>query len=109
MDTKDRLYEAHAEICKALSHPKRLEILDILRSGESAVETIAQKTGMQKSNLSQHLSVLRKARLVTTRRQGLNIFYTLANPAILDACDILRKVLLDSWAESGSIVSAILE
>ena len=107
MDTEERLYEAHAEICKALSHPKRLEILDLLRNGESAVEEIAHKTGMQKSNLSQHLSVLRKAHLVTTRRQGLNIFYELANPAILDACDILKKVLLDSWAESGSLASAI--
>lgn len=109
MDTKDRLYEAHAEMCKALSHPKRLEILDILRNGEYSVEAIAQRTGMQKSNLSQHLSVLRKARLVTTRRQGLNIFYGLADPAVLEACDILKKVLLDSWAESGSIASSVRE
>lgn len=109
MDTKQRLYESHAEICKALSHPKRLEILDILRNGEHAVEEIAQKAGMQKSNLSQHLAVLRKVHLVTTRRQGLHIYYDIANPKIMDACDILKKILLDSWTESGTLASAIRE
>jgi Predicted transcriptional regulators len=107
MDTKRRLYESHAEICKALSHPKRLEILDILRNGEYAVEEIAEKTGMQKSNLSQHLAVLRRVQLVRTRREGLNIFYAIANPKIITACDLLKEVLLESWTESGSLASAI--
>ncbi len=107
MDTKRRLYESHAEICKALSHPKRLEILDILRNGEYAVEEIAEKTGMQKSNLSQHLAVLRRVQLVRTRREGLNIFYAIANPKIITACDLLKEVLLESWTESGSFASAI--
>lgn len=107
MDTKRRLYESHAEICKALSHPKRLEILDILRNGEYAVEEIAEKTGMQKSNLSQHLAVLRRVQLVRTRREGLNIFYAIANPKIVSACDLLKEVLLESWTESGTLASAI--
>ncbi len=105
MDSKQRVYESHAEICKALSHPKRLEILDILREGERAVEEIANKTRMQKSNLSQHLAVLRKVNLVTTRRHGLNVFYEIANPRIMDACDILKEVLLNTWTESGSIAT----
>lgn len=105
MEAKRRLYEAHAELCKAISHPKRLEILDIIREREHSVEDIAARTGMRKSNLSQHLAVLRKARLVRTRRQGLHIFYDIANPRILDVCDTLRSILLDSWAESGALAS----
>lgn len=105
MEAKRRLYEAHAELCKAISHPKRLEILDTIRERERSVEEIAESTGMRKSNLSQHLAVLRKARLVKTRRQGLHVFYKIANPQILDVCDTLRSILLETWAESGLLAS----
>lgn len=105
MEAKRRLYEAHAELCKAISHPKRLEILDYIRDGERSVEEIAESTGMRKSNLSQHLAVLRKVQLVRTRRQGLHIFYEIAHPQIMDVCDTLRDILLDSWAESGALAS----
>ena len=62
---------------------------------------------MQKSNLSQHLAVLRRVQLVRTRREGLNIFYTIANPKLMSACDLLKQVLLESWVESGTLASAI--
>lgn len=55
--------------------------------------------------MSQHLAVLRNVPLVTTRRQGLHIFYEIANRQIIDVCDTLRNIVLDSWAESGDLAS----
>lgn len=106
---KRRIFELHAEICKTLSNPKRLEILDHLREGEKSVEELTQLMDMSKSNLSQHLSVLRQKRLVKTRRDGLNIFYSIGNAKILGACDILKEVLLGSLTQNQDLVSMLTE
>ena len=67
---KNLLYEQFARIGKALASPHRLELLDVLAQGERSVEVLAQETGMPVANASQHLQVLRTARLVETRREG---------------------------------------
>src|SRR3989304_6230450 len=78
---KDALYEQFARIGHALSTPKRLEILDLLGQGERSVEVLAREAALSVPNASQHLRVLRSARLVDSRRGGLYVHYKLADSA----------------------------
>lgn len=90
-----RIYALQAELCKALAHPIRLQVLDLLLEHERTVEDLARLTGAGQSNLSQHLAALRRQKLVTPRRAGMNVFYALSDPKIADACSITRELLAD--------------
>jgi len=90
------LYKLHASICHTLANPKRLEIIDKLRVGELSVTALVEALEISQSNLSQHLSVMRQRGIVTTRREGLNVFYRLSNSKITQACDLMRQVLLEN-------------
>jgi len=94
--TEQNLYKLHAGICNILSNPKRLEIIDILRSSEMSVTELAVALEISQSNLSQHLALMRQQGILTTRRKGLNVFYSLSNPKITQACDLMRQVLLEN-------------
>ena len=89
---KSRLYAQFARVGKALSSPHRLEILELLGQGERTVESLAGEVGLSIANLSQHLKALREAALVEGRKQGLFVFYRLADPAISELCRALRTV-----------------
>ena len=89
------VFQLQAEVCKSLSDPKRLRIIHELRHGEKSVGEIAESLGLKQSNTSQHLGVLRKAGIVVTRREYSTVYYSLANPKIGEACDLVREVLLD--------------
>jgi ArsR family transcriptional regulator len=93
------IYELHAEVCKTLANGKRIEIINLLRSGEKSVTWLLEKTGLLKANLSQHLSVMRQHGIVKTRKEGLNVFYRMASPKIVKACDLMRQVLIEQMAE----------
>ena len=84
--TDDRIFQLHAEVCKCMANATRLKVLAALQAGEKSVNELADALGLAKSNLSQHLAVLRHRRIVATRREGLNIFYRCANPKMLKAC-----------------------
>lgn len=100
-----RIFELHAEVCKTLSHPKRLEIFDLLRDEkEMGVSELAEKLGITKANVSQHLSLMRQQNIVKTRRAGVAILYSLANPKILIAYNMLRKVLKEQLEANGKLL-----
>lgn len=86
-------FRLHAEICKVLTDPKRLLILDGLRVGERSVGDLAERIGVTLANASQHLAVLRSAGLVDGRRSGTTVLYRLAEPAILEACDVIHAIV----------------
>ena len=92
----ESLFELHASICKALAHPKRLEILGTLEGGELAAGEIVARVGTTKGNISQHLAVMRQAGILATRREGMNVYYRVRNPKIVQACGLMREVLLDA-------------
>lgn len=79
---KDQLYANFARVAKALSSPKRLEIIDLLSQGERAVESLASEAALSVGNASAHLKVLHAARLVDRRRDGQRILYRLASPEV---------------------------
>ncbi|MEW5901197.1 MAG: metalloregulator ArsR/SmtB family transcription factor [Acidobacteriota bacterium] len=94
-----QIYELHAEVCKTLANPKRIEIINLLRSGEKSVSWLLEKTGLLKANLSQHLSVMRQRGIVRSRKEGLNAFYRISNPKIIRACELIREVLFEQMEE----------
>ncbi|HEY4478187.1 MAG TPA: metalloregulator ArsR/SmtB family transcription factor [Candidatus Paceibacterota bacterium] len=87
-------YERNAEIYKILANSKRLEILNLLREQEMPVEALVKTLGISKANVSQHLALLRHAKLVTVRRHGLNGYYNIIDPRIVEPCRILHKLSL---------------
>ncbi len=95
-----KIYEMHAEICKVFTSPKRLEIINLLRDGEKTVNELAEEADVLQANISQHLTVLRQNNVVTTRRDGANVYYKIANPKILQAFDLMREVLLEQLKEN---------
>ena len=88
-------YRAAADICRALTDPKRLALLHQLRGGERTAGALATDLGCTLANASQHLAVLRHAGLVASRRDGPSIHSRLAGPESLDACDTVTRLAHD--------------
>jgi rhodanese-related sulfurtransferase len=101
---KDGLYEQFARVGKAVAHPKRIELLDVLCQGERSVEVLAGAAAMSVVNTSAHLRVLREARLVATRKEGTRVFYRLADDAVCDFFFSLRELAGARYAEVDRIV-----
>ena len=89
------LYEMQANICYALSHPIRLYILDLLANEEMSSSQLLLKLEIPKANLSQHLSVLKDAGILKSRKLGTFQLLSLAIPKIKDACQMVRGILAD--------------
>ncbi len=89
---KTALLEEYALVARALSAPARLSLLEQLAQGERGVEALAEKTGLATANCSQHLQQLRRAGLVTSRRDGKAVIYRLTDAKTLELMDLLRMV-----------------
>lgn len=89
---KQGLYGLYARIGKGLASPARLEILELLAQGERTVDSLAAEISLSTANTSQHLQALKQASLVQTRRQGLFIHYSLADPAVFELTRAIRLV-----------------
>src|SRR6266566_647396 len=105
---KNQLYEQFARIGKALSNAHRLELLEVLAQGEHSVEELARETGMPIANASQHLQVLRAAQLVDVRREGVYIYYRLADEQVFSLWQTMRQVGEARIAEIERIVQTYL-
>ncbi len=102
-----RIYELHADVCKTLANAKRLEILNALRNKDMTVNELAERVGALKANISQHLAVMRQKGILASRRDGINIYYRIANPKVIQACDIMREVLLEQLKKSEKLIKGI--
>ncbi len=91
---KDAAYSEIARIAKAMASPARLEIVDFIANGEKCVEDIALQTGISIANASQHLQMLKRERLVSARKRGVQVFYSLASPEVYRAWTSLRDLTL---------------
>jgi DNA-binding transcriptional ArsR family regulator/rhodanese-related sulfurtransferase len=103
---KDGLYGQLARIGKTLSNPHRLELLELLAQGERTVESLAGEVGLSLANASQHLQALRQASLVEPRKQGLYVYYRLADPAVFDLSAAIRTVAERQLADLQRLVRA---
>lgn len=103
----EEIYELQADICKIFANAKRLEIINILKDGETSANELIEKTTLSKANLSQHMAVLKAKGVILTRREGVNMYYRIANPKIIQACNLMREVLAEQIQEKGRIVSLL--
>ena len=100
---KDSAYYQLARVGEAISSPKRLELLDLLCQAERSVETLAEETGMSLANTSQHLRILRAARLVEARKTGRSVLCRLADESVGQFFSRLRGLAETQLAEIGQI------
>jgi DNA-binding transcriptional ArsR family regulator len=101
---EEQVFERQANICKAFANPTRLRLLDMLGRGEQAVSDLQEGLGISKANLSQHLTILRSAGVIVTRRQGKQVICNLAMPEIKQACQLIRNVLRVQVRETRHLV-----
>ena len=99
-----KLYAYHAEMCKVFSHPKRLELIELLREGEFSVGDLSQKLELSPANLSQHLAMMRERRILACRKEGNNVYYRIANPKLLQAFDLLRQILVEQIGQDAALI-----
>jgi ArsR family transcriptional regulator len=102
-EVRTEIFQLYANLCKGLADPKRLLIIETLRERPLTVSEISAELELPQSNVSQHLGILRQREIVRTRRRGSNVFYSLANPKILDALDLLREVMTEQLAQRGEL------
>lgn len=108
-DYSDALYEQLARLTKAMAHPGRLQILDLLLQAPRTVEVLAAEVRMSVASTSQHLQVLRSARLVEAEKKGLYVTYRLADETIYDLMRSLRTVAARRLAEVDQLLREVRE
>jgi ArsR family transcriptional regulator len=96
-----------AEIFQALAHPTRIHIIETLADGELSVGAIMERVKVEPANLSQHLSVLRSKNLVATRREGNQVLYSLRDPLLSEALDIMRRYFQRHFEEAVAMLKNI--
>src|SRR5680860_877284 len=103
----ENIFLLHANICKTLANPRRLEIISALREDELTATQLTKKILISKANLSQHMSILIQKGVVLSRREGLNVFYKLSDDRITKACDLMRDVLIKNLEQNNHILKDI--
>jgi ArsR family transcriptional regulator len=107
MVNKKELYKLHADFCKFMANPKRIEILFLLGEKETCVDEIASAMEVKVPNISQHLAVMRERGVVNVRREGTKMYYTLANPKTLQACIIMRDAMVEQMEKQFEMIKDI--
>lgn len=87
------LYQLKAEFFKTLGHPARIRILELLSEREHSVAEMLPEVGIEPAHLSQQLSVLRRANLVTSRKEGSSVHYSLTSPYVAELLEVARRIL----------------
>ncbi len=91
---KKKIFDFQSEVCKTFANPRRLAILDLLKTQELSAGDITRMLGKSKANVSQHLAVMRLRGILKTRRAGTTIYYRMANEKLAQACTMMQEALL---------------
>ena len=105
----DPLRNFKAEFFKALSHPARIKILELLRAGERSVTELQDRLGIESSSVSQHLSVLRYKHIVESRKAGTTVYYRVRDPEIFELLDIARRIFNNQLLDTRSTLEQLEE
>ncbi|VAX15663.1 Transcriptional regulator, ArsR family [hydrothermal vent metagenome] len=109
INIKQALFEQLARVGKAISSSNRLELLDFLAQGEKSVERLAEVSGLTVPNTSQHLQNLKRSGLVTARRDGQRVLYSLSDGSVVELLGVLRKIAEGNLAEVDQIINLYLK
>lgn len=105
--TDKKVFELHADVCKALGHSLRIEIIDLLQDTELCFTDILEETGGLKSNLSQHLSVMTRKGILSVRKDGQCNYYSLSSKKVAQACRLMREVLIENLKKQRSLLDKL--
>lgn len=103
------LYEAKADLFRTLGHPVRIRVLELLQSGPRPVSELISDIGVEASNMSQQLAVLRRAGLVSSSRDGAKVMYTLSTPDVAKLLLSGRRILASMWSEQEHHIAELRE
>ena len=103
----DTLRQFKANIFQALAHPTRIAIVEVLRDGELPAGTIIERLGLEQANASQHFSILRAKQIVTSRKEGNQVFYAVRDPLLIQVLDIMRGYFQAHIEEAMSMLQQI--
>ena len=101
------IFEIHAAYCQALASPKRLAIMACLDRREMSVSELAEALDTPLSSISRHLTVMKNKHLVISRPEGTKVFYRPADKRLVDACSLIRTVLIDGMKKRGELAQEI--
>lgn len=104
MVESEPLYKLKGELFKTLGHPARIRVLELLAEGERSVGDLLPEVGLESSNLSQQLGVLRRAGVVVARKEGNVVFYSIAFPEIIELLAVARKALARVLTERVAVL-----
>jgi ArsR family transcriptional regulator len=102
-----KIFEMQCQICKSMSHPIRLEIVDLLSRQEMAASALLEALETSKANLSKHVNQLIAAGIVEQRKEGRQVYYRLPYPEIHEACSIMRSVLYRRLKQAQRLASSL--
>jgi ArsR family transcriptional regulator len=100
-----RLFKA--EFFKALAHPTRIAIVEMLREGELSAGALIERLGLEQANASQHLAVMRTKQIVTSRKAGNQVFYSVRDPRIIEVLDIMRSYFYSQLTQDQVMLKQI--
>jgi len=103
----DPLRVFKAEFFKALAHPARIKILELLRGGELSVTELQERLGIESSSVSQNLSVLRHKRIVDSKKAGTTVYYTVRDPAVFELLDVARRIFNNQLQDTRSTLEQL--
>lgn len=101
------IYQLKADLFKSLAHPARIRVLDLLRDGERTVSELIPDVGLEPSHLSQQLGVLRRARIVDTRRQGSSVVYSVRDPRVFQLLTTAKELLTATLADTSEMLGEL--
>jgi DNA-binding transcriptional ArsR family regulator len=103
------ILKLQADICKIFANDKRLGIINLLKDKEMSNSELMKKTGLSKVSTSQHINVLKSKGVILVRREGVQLYYRIANPKIIQACGLMREVLVEQLLEKEKVVSRLVK
>jgi DNA-binding transcriptional ArsR family regulator len=104
---QDALRTFKAQLFQALAHPTRIALVEALQDGERSAGALIAQLGLEQANASQHLAILRARHVVTTRRAGNQIYYTLRDPVLADVLALLRRYFYAHLAETATMLDEV--
>ena len=109
MINKAEFYNLHSDLCKAIFNPKRLAIIDALRDNKMNVNDLSERLKTSQSNISQHLAILKSKSLVVSVKEGSNTYYSISNPKILKAYDLVSEIIKDKFKSDNKILNEMIK
>ena len=108
-DLREEITQLHAGVCKGLADPNRILLLYTLANAPHTVNELTDVVGLPQPTVSRHLKTLRQQRMVVAERQGQSVTYSLADPRIIEALDLLRSFMADTLESQGALARTVSE